>query len=342
MRKNKKINIIYKDDQIVVCEKPKGIPVSSDKTGDMDLLHQLKNQLFFEENTDGEPQLYLVHRLDRPVGGVMVFARTKKAAASLTEQIKDHTFEKDYQAVLTGWLPDDEGTFRDYLLKDPKNNVSKIVKEGTPGAKEAILDYEVIDMMEDSKMKYTYCLIHLETGRHHQIRVQTSSRGFGIWGDTKYNPIYQKTKKKYKEIGGIVHTPSPEAVAWAQAGRDIPLYGTTHADYFFGPIPCARNLTPQEIEEAYEKNTGKVIIETFEEREINPMYTPAVLCKNHGPFTWGKDAAEAVHNAVVLEEVAKMAKNTELLNPKVLPAPDCIKEKHFYRKHGANAYYGQN
>lgn len=93
----------------------------------------------------------------------MVFARTKKAAASLTEQIKDHTFEKDYQAVLTGWLPDDEGTFRDYLLKDPKNNVSKIVKEGTPGAKEAILDYEVIDMMEDSKMKYTYCLIHLET-----------------------------------------------------------------------------------------------------------------------------------------------------------------------------------
>ena len=165
MRKNKKINIIYKDDQIVVCEKPKGIPVSSDKTGDMDLLHQLKNQLFFEENTDGEPQLYLVHRLDRPVGGVMVFARTKKAAASLTEQIKDHTFEKDYQAVLTGWLPDDEGTFRDYLLKDPKNNVSKIVKEGTPGAKEAILDYEVIDMMEDSKMKYTYCLIHLETGR---------------------------------------------------------------------------------------------------------------------------------------------------------------------------------
>ena len=101
-------------------------------------------------------------------------------------------------------------------------------------------------------------------------------------------------------------------------------------------------LTPEEIEEAYEKNTGLVIIETFETRGIKPMYTPAVLCKNHGPFTWGKDAAEAVHNAVVLEEVAKMAKNTELLNPKVLPAPDCIKEKHFYRKHGANAYYGQN
>lgn len=148
--------------------------------------------------------------------------------------------------------------------------------------------------------------------------------------------------KAYEEIGGIVHTHSPEAVAWAQAGRDIPLYGTTHADYFLGEIPCARNLTPEEINEAYEKNTGLVIIETFESRGIKPMYTPAVLCTNHGPFAWGKDAAEAVHNAVVLEEVAKMAKNTELINPQVLPAPESIKEKHFYRKHGANAYYGQN
>ena len=102
------------------------------------------------------------------------------------------------------------------------------------------------------------------------------------------------------------------------------------------------HYTPEEIDEAYEKNTGVVIIETFEERGINPVYTPAVLWKNHGPFTWGKDAAEAVHNAVVLEEVAKMARNTEALNPQVKPAPDCIKEKHFYRKHGANAYYGQN
>ena len=148
--------------------------------------------------------------------------------------------------------------------------------------------------------------------------------------------------KKYPDIGGIVHTHSPEAVAWAQAGRDIPLYGTTHADYFLGSIPCARNLTTEEINEAYEKNTGLVIIETFENRKINPVYTPAVLCQNHGPFAWGKDAAEAVHNAVVLEEVAKMARLTESVNPDVKPAPDNIKEKHFYRKHGANAYYGQN
>ena len=148
--------------------------------------------------------------------------------------------------------------------------------------------------------------------------------------------------RKYPEIGGVVHTHSPEATAWAQAGRSIPLYGTTHADYFYGEIPCARSLTPEEIEEAYEKNTGLVIIETFEERGLNPMFTPGVLCINHGPFTWGKDAAEAVHNAVVLEEVAKMAAKTELINPQVKPVPDCIKDKHFFRKHGANAYYGQN
>ena len=147
--------------------------------------------------------------------------------------------------------------------------------------------------------------------------------------------------KKYDVIGGIVHTHSPEAVAWAQAGRDIPLYGTTHADYFLGPIPCARNLTTEEINEAYEKNTGLVIIETFEKRGIQPQYTPAVLCQNHGPFTWGKDAAEAVHNAVVLEEVAKMARFTEQIKPGVEPAPDCIRDKHFFRKHGENAYYGQ-
>ena len=155
-------------------------------------------------------------------------------------------------------------------------------------------------------------------------------------------PTHLELYKYYKEIGGIVHTHSPEATSWAQAGRSIPLYGTTHADYFFGEIPCARNLTPEEIDEAYEKNTGLVIIETFEKRGINPMYTPGVLCTNHGPFTWGKDAAEAVHNAVVLEEVAKMALKTELINPEVRPAADCIRDKHFFRKHGANAYYVQN
>ena len=163
----------------------------------------------------------------------------------------------------------------------------------------------------------------------------------GNYKPSSDTPTHLELYKKYGEIGGIVHTHSPEATSWAQAGRDIPMYGTTHADYFYGPIPCARGLTKEEIEEAYEKNTGLVIIETFETRGLNPMYTPGVLLTNHGPFTWGKDAAEAVHNAVVLEEVARMARRTEMINPDVKEAPHTIRDKHFFRKHGENAYYGQ-
>ena len=109
----------------------------------------------------------------------------------------------------------------------------------------------------------------------------------------------------FPQIGGIVHTHSPNAVAWAQAGEDIPCYGTTHADYFYGSIPCARDLTQQEIDEDYEANTGAVIIETFRQRGVNPSYVPAVVCRSHGPFTWGKDAAQAVYHSVVLEELPK-------------------------------------
>ena len=145
----------------------------------------------------------------------------------------------------------------------------------------------------------------------------------------------------FPALGGIVHTHSPHAVAWAQAGRDIPAYGTTHADYFYGPVPCARDLTAQEINEGYEANTGHVIVETFREREVDPVHVPAVICRSHGPFTWGKDAAQAVYHAVVLEEVAKMALFTEIINPKAAPAPQRVQDKHFMRKHGPNAYYGQ-
>lgn len=143
----------------------------------------------------------------------------------------------------------------------------------------------------------------------------------------------------FPDIGGIVHTHSPVATAWAQAGRSLPCYGTTHADYFKGEVPCTRSLTEDEVNSGYEKSTGLVIIETF--ADLNPLYVPGVLCKNHGPFTWGKDAAEAVYNAVVLEEVAKMNLMTEQLNNNMVPAPDYIQEKHFLRKHGPNAYYGQ-
>ncbi len=147
--------------------------------------------------------------------------------------------------------------------------------------------------------------------------------------------------KAFPALGGIVHTHSPHAVAWAQAGEDIPAYGTTHADYFYGPIPCARHLTEQEIDEDYEKNTGKVIIETFTDRGIDPAHVPGVICHSHGPFTWGKDAAQAVYHAVVLEEVARMSLLTRQVKADAAPAPDCVLEKHFSRKHGPNAYYGQ-
>ena len=147
--------------------------------------------------------------------------------------------------------------------------------------------------------------------------------------------------KAYPELGGIVHTHSPHAVAWAQAGRDIPAFGTTHADYFYGPVPCARHLTPGEVEEDYERNTGKSIIETFAQRGINPVHVPAVICHSHGPFTWGKTPAQAVYHAVVLEEVAKMALYTIQIDAACPPAPQHIQDKHFLRKHGPNAYYGQ-
>lgn len=152
-------------------------------------------------------------------------------------------------------------------------------------------------------------------------------------------PTHLELYKAFEELGGVVHTHSPWATSWAQAGRGIPCYGTTHADYFYGEILCARNLTTEEIEHDYEKNTGLVIIETLKGQ--NPMYVPGILCTNHGPFTWGKDALEAVHNAVVLEEVAKMAYRAEHLKQELKKAPQDLQDKHFFRKHGENAYYGQ-
>lgn len=162
----------------------------------------------------------------------------------------------------------------------------------------------------------------------------------------KYNPssdtaTHLELYKAFPEIGGVVHTHSSYATSWAQAGRDIPCYGTTHADYIYGGVPCVRCLTREEIEDAYEENTGHLIVNEFKRLNKDPMAVPAVLCKNHGPFAWGKDAKDAVHNAVVLEEVAKMAYRAETINPRIQSAPQELQDKHYYRKHGANAYYGQ-
>ena len=161
----------------------------------------------------------------------------------------------------------------------------------------------------------------------------------------RYNPssdtaTHLELYKAFPDMGGIVHTHSTWATSWAQAGRAIPCYGTTHEDYIYGEVPCVRNLAKEEIDEAYEKNTGLLIVEEFKDKEY--MAVPAVLCKNHGVFTWGKDAKDAVHNAVVAEEVAKMAAIAEMINPKIEEAPQELQDKHYFRKHGANAYYGQS
>lgn len=201
MIKKKKIPIVYEDAEILVCEKPAGVPTQSDKTGDLDVLTMMKHHIFEEQSGEQEPYLAVVHRLDRPVGGLLVLTKTRRAAAALSEQMREHIFEKNYQAVLCGSPREDFGTLTDYLVKDGKTNTAKVVKKGTPDAKYAELDYELIDSIETKEGTLTWVLVLLHTGRHHQIRAQFAARNLGLYGDTKYNPRFQKTKKKYHTIG---------------------------------------------------------------------------------------------------------------------------------------------
>jgi L-ribulose-5-phosphate 4-epimerase len=152
-------------------------------------------------------------------------------------------------------------------------------------------------------------------------------------------PTHLELYKKFEGIGGVVHTHSTYATAWAQTGMNLPILGTTHADYFYGDIPCSRSMSEREVTVDYEKETGTVIIETFANR--NPIHVPGIIVKNHGPFTWGKDVNEAVHNSVVLEQIAKMDFISLQINPNA-DMNNHLVEKHFNRKHGANAYYGQS
>lgn len=154
-------------------------------------------------------------------------------------------------------------------------------------------------------------------------------------------PTHLALYKAFDDIGGIVHTHSEYATSWAQAGQDIPSYGTTHADYFYGNIPCTRKLTKKEINSKYEVETGNVIIETLKERNYKPLEMPGIIVMNHGPFSWGKTPKEAVHNAKVLEEVSKMAFRTQRINTAVKAIDEDLLNKHYLRKHGSNAYYGQ-
>lgn len=172
------------------------------------------------------------------------------------------------------------------------------------------------------------------------IDIETGERVEGKWNPSSDTKTHLELYRKFQTIKGVVHTHSVNAVAFAQAGMDIPALGTTHADYFYGDIPCARELTKEEVESDYETNTGKVIIETIERRSIDPMAIPGIVVKNHGPFAWGKSPANAVYNAVVLEKVAEMDLKTLFLNPNA-EMKRYVLDKHYLRKHGPNAYYGQ-
>jgi L-ribulose-5-phosphate 4-epimerase len=172
------------------------------------------------------------------------------------------------------------------------------------------------------------------------VDISTGETIEGKWKPSSDTLTHLELYRKYPEIAGVAHSHSVNAVAFAQAGMAIPALGTTHADYFYGDIPCTRELTQSEVESAYELYTGKVIIETIEDLHIDPMSIPGIVVKNHGPFAWGKSPANAVYNAVVLEKVAEMDLKTLALNPQT-SMQQYILDKHYMRKHGTNAYYGQ-
>lgn len=178
------VNVIYEDNHIIVVEKPVNIPSQGDKTGDIDMLTIIKEYLKKKYNKPGNVYLGLVHRLDRPVGGVMVFAKTSKAAARLSEEVREKIFKKTYLVIVNGKFSKAKGILEDYLLKNEKKNMSKVVKEGTKNSKLAKLDYEVLKYNEETNL--SVLKINLHTGRHHQIRVQLSSRDHSIYGDQKY------------------------------------------------------------------------------------------------------------------------------------------------------------
>ena len=178
------LNVIYEDNHIIVVVKPVNIPSQGDKTGDTDMLTIIKQYLKEKDSKPGNVYLGLVHRLDRPVGGVMVFAKTSKAAARLSEQVREKTFRKKYLVIANGKFENDNGVLEDYLLKNEKTNMSKVVPEGTKNSKYAKLEYRVLKY--DSELNLSVLKINLHTGRHHQIRVQLSSRGHSIYGDQKY------------------------------------------------------------------------------------------------------------------------------------------------------------
>jgi L-ribulose-5-phosphate 4-epimerase len=229
------------------------------------------------------------------------------------------------------------------MLEDLKRQVCKanldLVREGlviqTWGNASAVDREHGVLVIKPSGVTY-------DGMRPEQMVVVSLDTGKILEGDlvpSSDTPTHLVLYRAFKNIGGVVHTHSLYATAWAQAKRGIPSYGTTQADYWYGDVPCTRPMRPEEIKSDYEANTGQVIVETF--KDIDPTQHPAVLVASHGPFVWGKDVEAAVHNAAVLEFVAKLASETLRLNPQVEPMQSDLLDKHFLRKHGPKAYYGQ-
>jgi L-ribulose-5-phosphate 4-epimerase len=230
----------------------------------------------------------------------------------MLEEIKKRVFEANLELVKKG------------LVIFTWGNVSEIDRErGLVVIKPSGVDYET--MTADDMV-----VVDLKTGEVIEGKYKPSS-------DT---PTHLELYRRFPQIGGITHTHSLNAVAFAQAGMDIPALGTTHADYFYGDIPCTRELTKEEVELAYEANTGKVIIEEIEKRGYDVMSIPGIVVKNHGPFAWGKDAKQSVYHAIVLDKVAEMDIKTLVINPNA-EMKQYVLDKHYSRKHGPNAYYGQ-
>lgn len=229
----------------------------------------------------------------------------------MLEQLKKKVFEANLRLV------------RESLVFLTWGNVSAVArKEGLIVIKPSGIAY---DEMKPEQM----VVVSLKTGGVVEGTLRPSS-------DT---PTHLELYRAFSEIGGIVHSHSPYATAWAQAGRGIPAFGTTHADHFHGTVPCTREMKQREIKNDYEKNTGGLIVELF--KHLDPLHMPAVLVARHAPFTWGATLEEAVTNSLVLERIARMASETLLLNPKQRPLKKTLLDKHFFRKHGSGAYYGQ-
>jgi len=215
----------------------------------------------------------------------------------------------------------------------------RLVREGlvllTWGNVSAVARKEGLIVIKPSGVAYD----EMKPGQMVVVSLKTGDVVEGTLRPSSDTPTHLELYRTFSEIGGIVHSHSLYATAWAQAGREIPTFGTTHADHFYGTVPCTREMKQGEIENDYEKNTGCVIVERF--KDMDPLHMPAVLVAGHAPFTWGATLEEAVTNSLVLERVARMASETLLLNPKQRPLKKALLDKHFLRKHGSGAYYGQ-